>query len=61
MSAKARRQGSSPAKRTYIVFAAITLAVLAVVFAVIMQLRSKTPVYVLQVNGLMLKRLLKRR
>ena len=50
MSAKARRQGSSPAKRTYIVFAAITLAVLAVVFAVIMQLRSKTPVYVLQVN-----------
>ena len=52
MSAKARRQGSSPAKRTYIVFAAITLAVLAVVFAVIMQLRSKTPVYVLQVNGL---------
>ncbi len=52
MSAKARRQGSSPAKRTYIAFAAITLAVLAVVFAVIMQLRSKTPVYVLQVNGL---------
>ena len=46
MSAKARRQGSSPAKRTYIAFAAITLAVLAVVFAVIMQLRSKTPVYV---------------
>lgn len=52
MSAKAKRQGSSPAKRTYIAFAAITLAVLAVVFAVIMQLRSKTPVYVLEVNGL---------
>lgn len=52
MSAKAKRQGSSPAKRTYIVFAAITLAVLAVVFAVIMQSRSKTPVYVLEVNGL---------
>lgn len=52
MSAKAKRQGSSPAKRTYIAFAAITLAVLAVVFAVIMQSRSKTPVYVLEVNGL---------
>lgn len=52
MSAKAKRQGSSLAKRTYIAFAAITLAVLAVVFAVIMQLRSKTPVYVLEVNGL---------
>lgn len=52
MSAKAKRQGSSPAKRTYIAFAAITLAVLAVVFAVIMQSRSKTPVYVLGVNGL---------
>lgn len=52
MSAKAKRQGSSPAKRTYIAFAAITLAMLAVVFAVIMQSRSKTPVYVLEVNGL---------
>lgn len=52
MSAKAKRQGSSPAKRTYIALAAITLAVLAVVFAVIMQSRSKTPVYVLEVNGL---------
>ncbi len=52
MSAKAKRQGSSPAKRTYIAFAAITLAVLAVVFAVIMQSRSKTPVYVLEVSGL---------
>lgn len=52
MAAKAKRQGSSPAKRTYIAFAAITLAVLAVVFAVIMQSRSKTPVYVLEVNGL---------
>lgn len=52
MSAKAKRQGSSPAKRTYIVYAAITLAVLALVFAVIMQLRSKTPEYVLEVSGL---------
>lgn len=52
MSAKAKRQGSSPAKRTYIVYAAITLAVLALVFAVIMQLRSKTPEYVLEVGGL---------
>ena len=52
MSAKAKRQGSSPAKRTYIVYAAITLAVLALVFAIIMQLRSKTPEYVLEVSGL---------
>lgn len=52
MSAKEKRQGNSSAKRTYIAIAAITLAVLAVVFAVIMQLRSKTPVYVLEVNGL---------
>lgn len=52
MSAKAKRQGTGPAKRTFIAFAAITLAVLAVVFAIIMQSRSKTPVYVLEVNGL---------
>ena len=52
MSANEKRQGNGSEKRTYIAFAAITLAVLAVVFAFIMQYRSQSPVYVLEVNGL---------
>ena len=52
MSAIAELKRLCSVKRTYAVAAAITIAVLAVVFALIMHYRELAPVYVLEVKGL---------
>ena len=52
MSESRKRRKPSFVNRTNIAYAAITLAVLAVVFAFIMHFRALAPVYTLEVKGL---------